>query len=99
MDIKPKEKQEILEAVDLAARMDRVSWLLSERIEILRLSNEIGLQTKATFDERQRKAILREQMATIQRELRRATVRSRRSLSWPMPSQKRGCRRRQRAKR
>ena len=69
MDIKPKEKQEILELVDLVARMDKVARLLSERIEVLRLSNEIGLQTKATFDERQRKAILREQMATIQREL------------------------------
>jgi ATP-dependent Lon protease len=69
MDIKPKEKQEILESVDLVARMDKVARLLSERIEVLRLSNEIGLQTKATFDERQRKAILREQMATIQREL------------------------------
>ncbi|WP_157016788.1 endopeptidase La [Mesorhizobium xinjiangense] len=69
MDIKPKEKQEILESVDLVARMDKVARLLSERIEVLRLSNKIGRETKATFDERHRKAILREQMATIQREL------------------------------
>jgi ATP-dependent Lon protease len=69
MDVKPKETQEILESVDLVARMDKVARLHSERIDVLRLSNEIGLQTKATFDERQRKAVLREQMATIQREL------------------------------
>ncbi|MDO8396938.1 MAG: endopeptidase La [Bradyrhizobium sp.] len=69
MDIKPQEKQEILETVDLSLRMDKVSRHLAERIEVLRLSNEIGKQTKATFDERQREAILREQMATIQRQL------------------------------
>jgi len=69
MDIKPQDKQEILETVDLALRMDKVSRHLAERIEVLRLSNEIGQQTKATFDGRQREAILREQMATIQRQL------------------------------
>jgi ATP-dependent Lon protease len=69
MDIKPQEKQEILETVDLALRMEKVSRHLAERIEVLRLSKEIGQQTKATFDERQREAILREQMATIQRQL------------------------------
>ena len=69
MDIKPQEKQEILETIDLALRMEKVSRHLAERIEVLRLSREIGQQTKATFDERQREAILREQMATIQRQL------------------------------
>jgi ATP-dependent Lon protease len=69
MDIKPQEKQEILETIDLAARMEKVSRHLAERLEVLRLTNEIGQKTKATFDERQREAILREQMATIQRQL------------------------------
>jgi ATP-dependent Lon protease len=69
MDVKPQEKQEILETIDLALRMEKVSRHLAERIEVLRLSNEIGQQTKATFDGRQREAILREQMATIQRQL------------------------------
>src|SRR5580658_6911119 len=69
MDVKPDEKQEILETVDIAARMDKVSRLLSHRIEILRLSQEIGRQTKTALDERQREALLREQMAAIQRQL------------------------------
>ncbi len=69
MDIKPSEKQEILETIDLTVRMEKVSRHLAERIEVLRLSREIGQQTKATFDQRQREAILREQMATIQRQL------------------------------
>jgi ATP-dependent Lon protease len=69
MDVKPEEKQEILETIDLAARIDKVSRLLAERIEVLRITNEIGRQTKAAFDERQREAVLREQLATIQRQL------------------------------
>jgi ATP-dependent Lon protease len=69
MDIKPEEKQEILETVDITARMDKVSRILAHRIEILRLSQEIGRQTKAALDERQREVLLREQMAAIQRQL------------------------------
>jgi len=69
MDIKPEEKQEILETVDITARMDKVSRLLAHRIEILRLSQEISRQTKAKLDERQREVLLREQMAAIQRQL------------------------------
>jgi ATP-dependent Lon protease len=69
MDIPADQKQEILETIDLTLRMDKVSRLLSQRIEVLRLSQEIGRQTKAVFDDRQREAVLREQMAAIQRQL------------------------------
>src|SRR5205823_6469044 len=63
MDIKAQDKQDILETVDLSKRMEKVSAHLAERLEVLRLTNEIGQKTKAVFDERQREAILREQMA------------------------------------
>jgi ATP-dependent Lon protease len=69
MDIKPQDKQEVLETIDLALRVEKVSKHLAERLEVLRISNEIGEQTRASFDGRQREAILREQMATIQRQL------------------------------
>ena len=69
MDIKPEEKQEILETVDVSARMDKVSHLLAQRLEVLRLSAEISKQTKAALDERQREVLLREQMAAIQKQL------------------------------
>jgi ATP-dependent Lon protease len=69
MDVKPEEKQEILETVDISARMDKVARMLGHRIEVLRLSREIGRQTKTALDERQREALLREQMAAIQRQL------------------------------
>ncbi len=69
MDVKPEEKQEILETTDITARMDKVSRTLAHRIEVLRLSQEIGRQTKASLDERQREVLLREQMAAIQKQL------------------------------
>src|ERR1700726_895616 len=69
MDVKPEEKQEILETVDIAVRMEKVSRLLAHRIEVLRLSQEIGRQTKVALDERQREVLLREKMAAIQRQL------------------------------
>jgi ATP-dependent Lon protease len=69
MDVKPEEKQEILETIDVSARIDKVSRMLAHRIEVLRLSQEIGRQTKVALDERQREALLREQMAAIQRQL------------------------------
>jgi ATP-dependent Lon protease len=69
MDITPPEKQEILETVDLSARLDKVSRLLAHRLEVLKLSAEIGRQTRVSIDERQREILLREQMASIQKQL------------------------------
>jgi ATP-dependent Lon protease len=69
MDVTPAEKQEVLETIDIVARMDKVSRLLAHRIEVLRLSREIGEQTKSALDQRQREVLLREQMAAIQRQL------------------------------
>jgi ATP-dependent Lon protease len=69
LDSKPAEKQEILETVELVPRLDKVTALLAQRLEVLRLSNQIGQSTKASLDARQREMLLREQMAAIQREL------------------------------
>jgi ATP-dependent Lon protease len=69
LDSKPAEKQEILEALDLVPRLDKVTELLSKRLEVLRISSEIGSKTKSSLDARQREMVLREQMAAIQREL------------------------------
>ena len=69
LDIKPAEKQDILETFDIAARLDIVLRFLASRIEVLRLSREIGEQTQERLEGRQREALLREQMRTIQNEL------------------------------
>jgi ATP-dependent Lon protease len=69
LDATPVEKQDILETVELVPRLDKVSKLLARRLEVLRLSAEIGQRTKESLDTRQREVLLREQMAAIQKEL------------------------------
>ncbi len=69
IDIKPAEKQAILETIDLGKRLDDVLALLAHRIEVLRLSREIDERTKESMDDRQRKFLLREQMQAIRKEL------------------------------
>ncbi|HEX5512804.1 MAG TPA: endopeptidase La, partial [Gammaproteobacteria bacterium] len=69
IDIKPEEKQEILETFEVEQRLDRVLQLLGERIEVMRLSQEINRRTREAMDERQREYMLREQLKAIQKEL------------------------------
>jgi ATP-dependent Lon protease len=69
MDLKPSDKQEVLETFDVQARLDTVLTHLAHRIEVMRLSSEIGQQTQETMDERQREFLLREQLRTIQKQL------------------------------
>jgi ATP-dependent Lon protease len=90
MDLKSAEKQQVLEAVDLVTRLDRVLWFVSYRLEVLRLSRDIGERTRQTIEGRQREHILREQLRTIQKELgegesRPPTRRARRTRS-PNPA-------------
>jgi ATP-dependent Lon protease len=69
LDIKNEEKQDLLESFDLAQRMDKVLAFLAKRLEVMRLSKEIGDKTRKEFDSRQREHVLREQMRQIQKEL------------------------------
>jgi ATP-dependent Lon protease len=69
LDATAQEKQDVLETIDLIPRLDKISKLTAHRLQVLKLSREIGAQTQASLSERQRQAILREQLATIQREL------------------------------
>jgi ATP-dependent Lon protease len=76
MDLKPAEKQEVLETFDVSRRLDRVLWLLAYRIEVLRLSRDIGQQTQEAMGARQREYLLREQLRAIQKELGEADEKS-----------------------
>ena len=69
MDLKPAEKQDILATFDLVKRLDKLLWLLAHRIEVLRLSRDIGQQTRDSMESKQREYLLREQLKTIQKEL------------------------------
>ena len=69
MDIKPQEKQEILETIDLSLRMEKVSRLSPIGWRCCACRTRSASRPRPRFDERQREALLREQMATIQRQL------------------------------
>src|SRR5690606_35423038 len=69
LDVPAAEKQRLLETFDIRQRLDAVIELMAKRLEILELSHEIEQQTRASIDERQREAVLREQMRTIQQQL------------------------------
>jgi ATP-dependent Lon protease len=69
IDIKGEEKQKILETFNVQARLDLVINLIAQRIQVLKLSKEIGERTQASVDQRQREYLLREQLKTIQKEL------------------------------
>ena len=69
MDVKPQEKQELLETIDLRERLDRVVKMLAHRVEVLKITRDITEQTQAALGERQREAVLREQLHQLQKEL------------------------------
>jgi ATP-dependent Lon protease len=69
MDVKPSEKQEVLETVNLKDRLDKVLKLLAHRVEVLKITRDISKQTQEALGERQREAVLREQLHQLQKEL------------------------------
>jgi ATP-dependent Lon protease len=69
LDVSPAEKQEVLDAVDLLPRLDLVITRLTYRYQVLKLSHDIGLQTRQAMEGRSREFLLREQLKAIQKEL------------------------------
>jgi ATP-dependent Lon protease len=69
VDAKPADKQEVLETTDVKQRLDKVLVMLVQRIEVLKLSKEIGEQTQQSLSSQQREHILREQLRQIQKQL------------------------------
>ncbi|HEX5787645.1 MAG TPA: endopeptidase La [Woeseiaceae bacterium] len=69
LDIKPAEKQEILELVDIEERLEKLTVMVAHRLQVLKLSHEISEQTQEKIDDRQREYVLREQLRTIRQQL------------------------------
>jgi ATP-dependent Lon protease len=63
------ERQEVLETLDIAARLQRVSVLLAKELDVLELEDHIHSQVQMEVDKTQREYFLREQMKVIQTEL------------------------------
>ena len=69
MDVKASEKQDVLETINLKDRLDKVLKLLAHRVEVLKITRDISKQTQEALGERQREAVLREQLHQLQKEL------------------------------
>ena len=69
LNVSVAEKQEILEALSIKERLQKVTVLVNQKIEILELGNKIQSQVKGEIDKTQREYYLREQLKAIQREL------------------------------
>ncbi len=67
--LKTKEKQSILEAVDISARLETLLQILSNEQEILELEKKINQQVRKQMERTQKEYYLREQMKAIQKEL------------------------------
>jgi ATP-dependent Lon protease len=62
-------RQEILETIDPVIRLQRLSILLAQELDVLELENRIQSQVQEEVDKSQREFFLREQMKVIQSEL------------------------------
>jgi len=64
-----EEQQEVLEAVDLLTRLERVHVLINKELEIAKAQAHIRKQVESEMQQHQREHILREQLKVIQKEL------------------------------
>jgi len=62
-------KQEVLEMLDVRARMDTLNRILIKELEVLELGSRIQSQVQSEVGKNQREYFLREQMKAIQKEL------------------------------
>ena len=69
MNLKLDEKQELLEAVSLKKRLEKLLVLIKDELEILKIERKIGSKVKSNIDKSQRDYYLREQIRAIQEEL------------------------------
>jgi len=69
MRMKTPEKQSLLEEVDVAKRLRRLTTILNRELEVLELGSKIQSQVQSEIDKNQREYLLRQQLKTIQEEL------------------------------
>ncbi len=62
-------KQEVLDTLDVRARMDLLNRILIKELEVLELGSKIQSQVQSEVGKNQREYFLREQMKAIQKEL------------------------------
>lgn len=69
LDIKPSEKQTLLEELNVKKRLEKVIEFLAKEIKVLELEKKIASKTQERFEKGAREVMLRERLKTIEKEL------------------------------
>lgn len=69
LDIRPGQKQDLLEMVNVKDRLIKVNEYLSHEVNIFELERKISSKTQERFDKSMRESMLRERMKAIEKEL------------------------------
>ncbi|HEY7066234.1 MAG TPA: endopeptidase La [Chloroflexota bacterium] len=69
LDLTVAQRQDLLETLDSAERLEKVSLLLGKELDVLELQSKIHSAVQDEVDKSQREYLLREQMKAIQKEL------------------------------
>lgn len=69
LDIKPSERQELLEMNSVKERLFKETFYLSREVKVLELEQNIASKTQAKFDKNIKEQVLRERIKTIEKEL------------------------------
>jgi ATP-dependent Lon protease len=69
LDLKPIDKQVLLEETDVRKRLEKVTDLLAKEIKVLEIERRIASKTQERFEKGAREVMLRERLKTIEKEL------------------------------
>ena len=69
LDLKPQEKQQVLEAIPIPERLNKLAVILAKEVELHELESKIQSDAQAVINKGQREYYLREQLKAIQTEL------------------------------
>ena len=69
LNVSIAEKQQVLEAIDVKARLQKVTALITSEMEVLEMATKIQSQVKSEMEKGQKEYYLRQQLKAIQEEL------------------------------
>jgi ATP-dependent Lon protease len=76
LSIEIEKKQQLLEELDAAKRLELISVVLAQQLEVLELSHKIQSKVRESIDKNQREYFLQEQLKAIQTELGQKDLRT-----------------------
>lgn len=69
LSLRIEDKQDLLEAVDIVQRLEKLCTIVVKELEIVELERKINIRVRKQMEKTQKEYYLREQMKAIQREL------------------------------